>query len=164
MKYFFCFSMLLLTFVSCKNDPKITAYEDVENVFFVEIKTPAGETDSNAFLPYPGNLGYLTSDQKTEILVLSESAEKGTKIPVQPIGTLILKENNQIRHIIITSPVDSTMKLSQTINFQQFITQNAGEKQIIQDWFLYQKGLGKVELVGWEDERFALKLLLTENP
>lgn len=164
MKYLFYSSILLLTLVACQNDTKVSAYEDIDNVFFVEIKTPAGQTDGQSFLPYPGNLGYLSSNQKTEILVLSESAEKGTKIAVQPIGALILKENNQIRNIIITSPVDSIMKLSETVNFQQFITQNAGEKQIIQDWFLYQKGLGKVDLVGWEDEQFALKLLLTENP
>ena len=71
----------------------------------------------------------------------------------------MLEENGQTKQIIIASPLDSLLRLSNTTNFSDFITKNAGEKQIIQDWFLYEKGLGKVSLVGWENEKYALGLL-----
>jgi inorganic pyrophosphatase len=95
----------------------------------------------------------------TEVLVLSEAVKKGSKMPVHPIATLILKENNQNRHVIIATPADTLDKLTNTLVFEEFIVENAGEKQIIQDWFLYQKGLGKVQLVGWKDEKYAQNLL-----
>ena len=105
----------------------------------------------------PGNLAHL--NESTEVLVIAEQLEKGKQLSVRPIATLMLEENGQARQIIIASPLDSIHQLSNTTNFSDFITKNAGEKQIIQDWFLYEKGLGKVSLIGWENEKYALGLV-----
>ena len=90
-------------------------------------------------------------------MVLAESMPRGTSLSVRALGTLLLKEQQRIHNIIIASPVDTARQLTKTMNFQQFIVENAGEKQIIQDWFLFRKGLGVVELVGWKDEKYALE-------
>jgi len=30
-------------------------------------------------------------------------------------------------------------------------------QQIVQNWFLSYKGMGQVEFLGWEDEKFAIR-------
>ena len=78
---------------------------------------------------------------------------------VQPIATLVLSEQGTSRPIILASPIDTSLQLIQSNSYQQFLIQHTGMHQIIQDWFLYEEGLGKVELVDWKDERYAWKLI-----
>lgn len=151
----FCINLLF----SCQETVPPVDYSHISNAFEVEISTSAGQTASGSFLPLMGNLGYMDMEQNIGVLVLSESVETGKIMNVRPVGTLLLKEANQLKHIIIASPLDTTIQLTETTIFQEFITKNAGEKQIIQDWFLYQKGLGNTELVGWKDEQYASNLL-----
>ena len=93
------------------------------------------------------------------MLVVAEQIKRGTALPVRPIAALMLEENGKTKQVIIASPLDTLQQLFTTTNFSDFITKNAGEKQIIQDWFLYQKGLGKTTLIGWENEKYALGLV-----
>jgi inorganic pyrophosphatase len=155
--FFFLFCIGIIS--SCQKDNKNYEAELAKGAFLVEVKVPAGKAVGQSFLPYPGNLAAVVNKLDTEVLVLSEAVKKGSKMPVHPIATLILKENNQNRHVIIATPADTLDKLTNTLVFEEFIVENAGEKQIIQDWFLYQKGLGKVQLVGWKDEKYAQNLL-----
>ena len=149
--------LIFILLYSCNPTLNRQDYSHIPSAFDIQITHSAGTTESQSFLPFLGNIGII--NENTEVLVLSTSVEIGKFMPVRPIGTLILKEGEDLKNIIIASPLDSTMQLSTTTNFQEFIAENAGEKQIIQDWFLYQKGLGKTELVAWKDERYALKLV-----
>ena len=157
MKYLPIYILLGCLFLACKNEPKAVDYSHIPEGFTVTISNPAGTTLNHSFLPLPGNLGHL--DVSTDVLVVAEQLTNGTQLSVRPIATLILEENGQAKHIIIASPLDSMHQLSNTTNFSDFITKNAGEKQIIQDWFLYEKGLGEVSLIGWENEKYALGLV-----
>lgn len=157
MKYSLIYLLLMATFFSCKNEPTPIDYSHIPEAFEVVISNPAGTALNQSFLPLPGNLGHL--NETTDVLILAEQLRNGTELSVRPIATLMLEEAGRAKQIIIASPLDSILQLSTTTNFSDFITKNAGEKQIIQDWFLYQKGLGKVQLIGWENEKYALGLV-----
>ncbi len=157
MKYLPIYLLSIYSLFACENKPTPVDYSHIPEAFSVEISNSAGTTLNHSFLPLPGNLAYL--NESTEVLVIAEQLKNGTQLSVRPIATLMLEEKGQARQIIIASPLDTIHQLSNTTNFSDFITKNAGEKQIIQDWFLYEKGLGKVSLVGWENEKYALGLV-----
>ena len=136
---------LFSLFFACQNNPTTIDYSHLPEAFIVNITNPAGTSLNASFLPLPGNLGYWK--ESTEVFVIAEQLAKGTQLPVRPIATLLLEEQGISRPIIIASPIDTLQQLSTTTNFSDFITKNAGEKQIIQDWFLYEKGLGKLSLI-----------------
>lgn len=159
MKYLPIYLFALVCLFACNNEPQEIDYSHIPEGFKVEIVESAGYANNQSFLPNIGNVAYLDATENTTILVLAEQLAIGKSLSVRPIGTLQIREANQLKNIIVASPLDSTLQLSKTINFETFITANAGEKQIIQDWFLYEKGLGARELVGWKDEKFALDLI-----
>lgn len=150
--------LLFLSFliIACQAPKQETPTKIPAGTFLFNTSIPAGQVDENNFLPYIGNFGKV---EGLSVLVLSKRLEKGKNIIVKPLGTLLLEENHAVNPIIVASPIDTALQLTKTQNFRQFLAQNAGEKQIIQDWFLYQKGLGKIKLVGWKDERHALQLI-----
>jgi len=157
MKYQPIYLLLGCLLMACQTEPVPVDYSDVPEAFTIAITNSAGTTLNNSFLPLPGNLGHL--NESTDVLVIAEQIKSGTQLWTRPIATLMLEENGQPKQIIIASPLDTLQQLSTTTNFSDFITKNAGEKQIIQDWFLYQKGLGKTTLIGWENEKYALNLI-----
>lgn len=159
MKYLPIYLLIFACLFACQNEPPAADYSHIPSAFKVEIVEPAGFSNTQSFLPNIGNIAYLEETKNTIVLVLAEQLAMGKSIFVQPIGTLQIEENKQLKNIIIANPLDSTLQLTQTTNFETFITANAGEKQIIQDWFLYEKGLGVRDLVGWKDEQFALELV-----
>lgn len=118
------------------------------------------------FLPYPGNYGYIPSTLMDEdrggdgdaldILVLCESLETGTKIPVIPIATLMLRDGGEIDTKLIAVPADSTLRVMDVTNYQEFVVKYSMAQNIIQDWFLNYKGLGEMEFLGWRDDRYAM--------
>lgn len=119
------------------------------------------------FLPYPGNYGFIPStlmDKKAggdgdplDVLVIASSVPTGTVLEVKPLGALILRDRGELDTKIIAVPADSTMRVINAVNTQQFFLEYDGAKRIIENWFLNYKGWGIIELVRWEDEDFANK-------
>jgi inorganic pyrophosphatase len=118
------------------------------------------------FLPYPGNYGFIPGTlmdkekggdgDALDILVIAESLPTGTAIEVIPIAALELLDNGEIDTKLIAIPVDSTLRVIQATNFEDFMIEYNIVQTIIKDWFLNYKGLGKVEMVAWKDEKFAM--------
>ena len=118
------------------------------------------------FLPYPGNYGYIpgtlmAADQggdgdALDVLIIAESLPTGTVIEVQPIAALELKDGGELDTKIIAVPRDSNLQVMQVSGFTGFMTEYNIAQTIIRDWFLNYKGLGKVEFIAWQNERFAL--------
>ena len=158
-------SILLLFLWSCQpKEPADPFYKGVTDIqekkaFLMEITNPAGTSSSKTFLPYPANHGLFTENPAVEVLTITHQLDSGQQVAVYPVGTLILQEGATKRNIIISVPVDSSLQFSPIVNYQDFIVTQAGARQIIQNWFLYEKGLGKVDLVGWKDEQYAWGLL-----
>ena len=119
------------------------------------------------FLPYPGNYGYIpgTSMQTGEggdgdaldILVIGEHTPIGTVLEVKPIGILLLKDQDALDHKIIAIPADESQRTLSATSFMDFMMNYDGARKIIEDWFMNYKGWGEMELIGWENEKYALR-------
>lgn len=118
------------------------------------------------FLSYPGNYGFIPGTlmdkarggdgDALDILVIAESVPTGTTMEVIPIAALELLDRGEVDTKLIGIPVDSTLRVIQATNFEDFMIEYNIAQRIIKDWFLNYKGLGKVSLIGWKDEKFAM--------
>ncbi len=118
------------------------------------------------FLPYPGNYGFIPGTlmdknkggdgDALDILVIAESMSSGSAVEVIPIAALELLDGGKVDTKLIAVPVDSTLRVIKATNFEDFMIEYNIAQTIIKDWFLNYKGLGKVELVGWKDDKFAM--------
>ena len=119
------------------------------------------------FLPYVGNYGFITATEMDsakggdgdalDVLVLSESVEKGTIMRVLPIAVILLEDQGEKDHKIIAVPFDASKRTINVEKFSAFITRYNAAQFIVQEWFLNYKGLGAMKLKGWKDEQYALK-------
>ena len=119
------------------------------------------------FLPYLGNYGFIaaTKMEKSkggdgdalDVLVLSESVEKGAVMRVLPIAVILLEDRGEQDHKIIAVPFEASERTINVEKFSAFITRYNAAQFIVQEWFLNYKGLGAVKLLGWKDEQYALK-------
>ena len=142
----------------------------------IEINKETGEFETDIidnhpriinFLPYPGNYGFIPSTLMDEarggdgdaldILMIGESMPVGTIVAIQPIGTLLLKDNGELDTKLIAIPADSAKVVFQAHNFTQLSVEHAAAKKMIEDWFLNYKGPGVMELIGWRDEVYAIE-------
>ncbi len=118
------------------------------------------------FLPYPGNYGFIPStkmDKKRggdgdalDVLIISESKVSGSIIEIIPIGVLLLNDSGETDTKIIAVPFNEDIRIIEAINFIELSGKYPKVKQIIEEWFLNYKGKGRVELLGWKDEKAAL--------
>lgn len=119
------------------------------------------------FLPYPGNYGFIPSTlmdkerggdgDALDILVIGESVPTGTVMEVIPIGALMLRDRQEIDTKIIAIPADPQKQVIKAEDFMTFALKYDAARRIIEDWFQNYKGAEGVEIVRWEDERFALQ-------
>jgi len=117
------------------------------------------------FLPYPGNYGFIPGTymdpekggdgDAVDVLVLAERMEMGSALEVIPIAALLLKDGEELDTKIIAVPADSTKRIIQATNFQDFAIKYSSAQNIIEQWFANYKGLGKIELIGWRNEHVA---------
>lgn len=120
-----------------------------------------------AFLPYPGNYGFIPSTMMDaeqggdgdalDVLVIGESLQTGSVLQAMPIGTLILKDGGELDTKIIAVPVNESERTLQVDNFLTLMLEHDPAKRIIEEWFLNYKGRGQMELIRWEDENFAMQ-------
>jgi len=118
------------------------------------------------FLPYPGNYGFIPSTLMDEerggdgdaldILVISESIPTGDTISVLPIGALMLNDGGEIDTKIIAVPNDPEKRIMNVTDFETFAVKYSTAKNIIENWFLNYKDLGKTEFMGWRNGTYAL--------
>lgn len=118
------------------------------------------------FLPYPANYGFIPGTfmdperggdgDALDILVLSEALPTGSVISALPIGALRLKDEGEIDTKIIAVPVDPARRIIDVTNFRDFLVLYDPAKRIIEEWFLSYDPTAEMELLGWEDEVFAM--------
>lgn len=138
-------------------------YRPAEEVFQVDLLE--GEERVIDFLPYPGNYGFIPGTlmdkarggdgDALDILLISEAVPTGTVVGVQPIGALLLRDRGEIDTKIIAIPVDSTNQVLEADNFIDFMLYYDAGRRILEDWFTNYKGPGVVEMIRWEDDRYA---------
>ncbi len=111
------------------------------------------------FLPYPCNYGYLTNAPKgeggrpQEVLVLGQRLEEGQTLGVTPIAVLRCLEAGQPRSFVLAQPTAFSPRSVKARTFRQFFMEYDGAKRILETWILHHRGYGKLEFVGWGDEK-----------
>lgn len=121
------------------------------------------------FLPYPGNYGFIPSTlmdaaqggdgDALDVLVIGESRPTGTVLEAVPVGALRLRDRGELDTKIIAVPADASGRVIDVTNFRDLLLQQDAARRIIEEWFLNYKGLGAVELIGWEDEHYAMEAI-----
>lgn len=193
MQHKWTFTLIVVTFLafSCQNQGNKEIYRlpAVENgTINVVVEIPAGtnkkieyDVESGlfkpdqkngqdrivAFLPYPGNYGFIPSTLMDEarggdgdaldILVVGPSQPTGGVVKAIPLGTLLLKDNGELDTKIIAVPASLEERTLKADNFLDLMLEHDAAKRIIEEWFLNYKGTGQMELIRWEDENYAMK-------
>lgn len=139
-------------------------YNDANQRFQIDVVD--GKERVIDFLPYPGNYGFIPSTlmdkerggdgDALDILVIAESIATGDTISVIPIGALMLNDGGEIDTKIIAVPVNPAKRVMDVTDFETFAIKYSPAKNIIENWFLSYKGLGKTELLGWRNGTYAL--------
>jgi len=121
------------------------------------------------FLPYPGNYGFIPSTlmdaerggdgDALDVLVIGESLPTGTVLEAVPVGALRLRDGGAIDTKIIAVPAEQDERVVDVTNFRDLLLEQDAARRIIEEWFLNYKGLGVVELIGWEDEHYAMEAI-----
>ncbi|NRB65299.1 MAG: inorganic diphosphatase [Saprospiraceae bacterium] len=117
------------------------------------------------FLPYPGNYGFIPGTlmdvnkggdgDPLDALVIGANVPAGTIQEFIPIGLLDLKDDGETDIKIIGVPALVTDRVINATHFDDFLIHYDAARRIIEEWFLHYKGYGKMELVGWQDDKAA---------
>lgn len=117
------------------------------------------------FLPYPGNYGFIPGTlmdkerggdgDALDVLVIGEAVETGTSLPAIPIGALLLRDRDEIDTKLIAIPANPSQQVIKAEDFMSFALRYDAARRIIEDWFQNYKGAGRVEIIRWEDEKYA---------
>lgn len=120
-----------------------------------------------AFLPYPGNYGFIPSTLMDEdrggdgdaldILVIGPSQPTGSVVQAKAVGALLLKDQGELDTKIIAVPAAAEQRTLAADNFLELMLDHDPAKRIIEEWFLNYKGKGEMELIRWEDENYAMQ-------
>ncbi len=120
-----------------------------------------------AFLPYPGNYGFIPSTLMDEdrggdgdaldILVIGSSQPTGSVVQAKAVGALLLKDNGELDTKIIAVPAEAEQRTLAADSFLELMLDHDPAKRIIEEWFLNYKGKGQMELIRWEDENYAMQ-------
>ena len=118
------------------------------------------------FLPYPGNYGFIPSTYMVpeeggdgdalDVLIISENVPTGTVMEIVPIGIALFLDDGEIDNKIIAVPADTSIRIIKAGNLMELENNYKKVKSIVQDWFLNYKGVDEMQLIGWEDEIFAV--------
>jgi inorganic pyrophosphatase len=121
------------------------------------------------FLGYPGNYGFIPSTimDKSEGgdgdaldgLIICESVPTGTVLHCIAIAVLELKDEGELDTKIIGIPYDPSLRTIQCVNYQQFRSQYRFAKLIIERWFLNYDPVDPATLIGWGNEKKAMKMI-----
>ena len=126
-----------------------------------------GEDRVVAFLPYPGNYGFIPSTLMEEerggdgdaldVLVVGPSQSTGSVVKAKAVGALLLKDKGELDTKIIAVPADPKERTLAAENFLELMLDHDPAKRIIEEWFLNYKGKGQMQLIRWEDENYAMQ-------
>lgn len=118
------------------------------------------------YLPYPGNYGFIAGvssmENPQEVLVLASSVPVGSVMEIRPIGMLAIRDAGVERKIVVGVPFLEADRVLKAKDFVDFLINFDVAKRMIEDWFLNYKGWGKAELIGWEDEKFAMNHIIAQ--
>ena len=140
---------------------EVSAGSNSYHVYNHETNRLEKQEEDFEFLPPPMNIGSMLgeSQERLKVLILSESIRRGEKVKVIPLGTILLREDDDLQKYVVSIPAK---KEDQTIKASSFIDlslQYPGLKGTIEYWLNHYKGIGKTEVLEWKDEDYAINEL-----
>lgn len=166
MKYiiFGCF-LSAITLMACGGGSSTSNSQADSSSVKAKVTFSAGQSlpmDSNrGFLSLPFNIAADVRTAKQPMVIISDDLKVSSKIDVIPIGVIRIDDEGRKIDYIISIPSDENKRTIPTDNFYEFTTVYSGAKWIIEQYFINYKGLGRVKLISWEDEKYAKRLLNT---
>jgi len=118
------------------------------------------------FLPYPSNYGFIPStisNKKTggdgdalDVVVISESLERGTVIETIPIAVLKLLDDGEKDYKIIAIPVSQDIRIINVKSYKDLKLNYPEVISILELWFLNYNKKDKAVIEGWGNEIDAI--------
>ena len=139
-------------------------YDKKDHEFKVEQRN--GKDRIVAYLPYPGNYGFIPSTymdtavggdgDALDVLVIGESCPTASLIEITPIGVLFLEDGGEIDTKIIAIPVKENERIINVESLNELKEKYPKIDEIILNWFLNYKGKGKMKFIEWGDRGKAV--------
>ncbi|WP_084017678.1 inorganic diphosphatase [Moheibacter sediminis] len=114
------------------------------------------------YLPYFANYGYIPSTlsdstkggdgDPVDIFVISEALSQGTLIPIIPIATVKLIDDNEEDYKIIAVPADETLNVLHVKTFEELKSKHPSIITIIETW-LANYDTDPLKINGWLDQK-----------
>jgi len=126
----------------------------------IEWEFKNGKPREVKFLGYPGNYGFipqtLSGDgDALDIIVLSESANRGDILKVKVIGMLKLMDKGEHDNKVIAVADDGTFKKINTL--KEMLLKRPNVISIVRAWFEGYKDPGKMVFIGYENRKKTIK-------
>ncbi len=122
-----------------------------------------------AFLPYPGNYGFVPrtllpkdaggDGDPLDVLVLGPALERGTVVSARLLGVLRMKDGGETDDKLIAVLPDSPFAAARSVRDMQ--SQFPGALDIVSLWFASYKGPGIVSVDDYGERDDALRILNT---
>lgn len=137
-------------------------YEYSNESLDFEIDKRDGKDRIIPYLPYFGNYGYIPSTlsdslkggdgDPVDVFVISEALDQGTLIPVIPIATVKLIDDNEEDYKIIAVPADESLNILHVKTFAELKSKYPTIITIIETW-LSNYDTDPLKINGWLDEK-----------
>src|SRR5690606_7055596 len=144
-------------------------YEYNSETLTFEIDQRNGQDRNISYLPYFANYGYIPSTlshvskggdgDPLDVFVISESLPQGTLIPIIPLATVKLTDENEEDYKIIAVPADDELNLLKVKKFSELKAKQSSVIGIIETW-LANYDTDSVQISGWFDEKQTEKYIM----
>ena len=115
------------------------------------------------FLAFPGNFGHMIGPDRNmsdfHAFIPSEAMLPGQIVEVKAVGALLLEKAGIPMTVVICVPIEDKYEAPEIEDFVDLMTTYDAVKYQIQHWFANYLGQSRVKVLGWEDEKYALRLL-----
>lgn len=160
---FYCWLLTTLIMVSCgggsgDRNAKVNPSSVKTKVTFSAGQSLPMDGD-RGFLSLPFNIAADVATATQPFVIISDELKESSTVDVIPIGVISIDDAGAKIEYIISIPSDDKKRTIPTDNFYEFSTVYSGAKWIIEQYFINYKGLGRVKLLSWEDEKYANRLL-----
>lgn len=132
-----------------------------------EVDIRDGKPRKVNFLSYPVNYGFISSTKMVknrggdgdplDVLVLAESLPTGTVLEVIPIALLKMTDLGELDHKVLAVPADVSKRIIEAVDFQQVTANYPTILKIIGLFFKSYDGDGTTKILGWADEKRAIR-------
>jgi len=138
---------------------------------YSEVIVPAGQSakgGGKGFLPYPANMGMIKGVEGDTLvllrtMIICDALSVGSTLEIKPIALLELDSAGINVDIIVSVPVDTSLKTMQIDGFVDLLTDYEPVRHILQTWFVNHRGFGAFVLKGWRDEKAAIRRIHQSN-